>query len=774
MADQEPIMLNESLPSELIDLIIDQVADDRVVLNTCSLISRSWLARSRYHLFSDVLITTKNCKDILSMPPPSAFSTAAHRLMLAELNKFPPGVEHFSSVESLYLTQCNAGPDVISRTPVLFSKITSFELNQVIFETFENIVQLVCSLPHLETFTLFMSPWTQESNLPPAHFRLPERLHTLNFVSLRLHVFLEWFNKLESLPPISTVRFYGVDEADIHSIGTSIKRLGGTLQHLTLDLLDHSYADLLTDTIDLSHCAKLLSFTLLNGWPKLLQELLLTHTKHSSLQRASLTIYEGKDDIPNLDLLNWFELDRLVTSPETAFRLTELTIRVYAHTLISTVTRETVESQFLPRSGAKGLVKFVPERQRALERRMMLTSPVARRSWGEQISVEEEVTEFYSWNIDTIFEEPELDKEPFISGSPSTILLPVDTFICLLSPSGTISPSTTRTVALLQKLGRIFQRLANIANSRQLRIIALNRREYPGTTPYTDNERRVVREDSFEERKSFLQAQGNLIALAVDGLIQQLSLPGRVAAAGWSLGTTLLLSMYCSISKLSDDVQQRLKKSVRTFVLLETATYPLGIPTPLSGYSPLFDDKLSPEQVVPAFERWVSSYYQHGDLSSRDIAELRLSLCGYDLLKQPTTQTMTSAELESTASLTADLKYETLLVTSDFVTLLEAQTNTLLFDSQVREAWGKPDVWCLYGEASLWTCIYASWYLEERNQSSNEIFFKSLDGVNHFVSFDNGVLGSLIPVRIAINPGLGWRYQIYIIPPKPLRLLSAT
>ena len=118
---------------------------------------------------------------------------------------------------------------------------------------------------------------------------------------------------------------------------------------------------------------------------------MLTHTKHTSLRRAALTIYEGKDDIPNLDLLNWFELDHLVTSPETAFRLTELTIRVYAHSLISTVTRETVESCFLPRSGARGLVKFVPERQRALNQRMALTGPVARRSWGEQIAAEQEV-----------------------------------------------------------------------------------------------------------------------------------------------------------------------------------------------------------------------------------------------------------------------------------------------------------------------------------------------------------------------------------------------
>lgn len=96
----------------------------------------------------------------------------------------------------------------------------------------------------------------------------------------------------------------------------------------------------------------------------------------------------------------------------------------------------------------------------------------------------------------------------------------------------------------------------------------MNRREYPGTTPYTDDERRVVIKGSLEERKSFLQEQGKLIALAVDCLVQQLSLPGKIAMIGWSLGTALLLSVYCSISRLSDDVQKRLKKSVKTFVLL--------------------------------------------------------------------------------------------------------------------------------------------------------------------------------------------------------------
>ncbi|KAG6860866.1 hypothetical protein C0995_006546 [Termitomyces sp. Mi166 len=300
--------------------------------------------------------------------------------------------------------------------------------------------------------------------------------------------------------------------------------------------------------------------------------------------------------------------------------------------------------------------------------------------------------------------------------------------------SGTPSESTYAAIFFIHGHtfhSGIFQRLAKFAGSRQLRVIALNRRGYPGTTPYTNGEQQVLRKGSFEERKEFLYEQGKLIALVVDGLIQQLSLPQQVTVAAWSLGTALLLSMYCSINRLTNDVQQRLKRSVKAFVFLDTTTYPLGIPTPPGGYIPLFDSSLSPEQKAVAFSKWISSYYQHGDLSSRDISELRLSLCGYDLLRQPTTQTMTPAELGSSASFTANTKYDTLLIVPDFFPVLKTQTDALLFDSQVREAWGKPNFWCLYGEASVWTCIYGSWYLE---RGWNPISFKSLRGANHFVS----------------------------------------
>ncbi|KAG5729119.1 hypothetical protein E4T56_gene3183 [Termitomyces sp. T112] len=324
--------------------------------------------------------------------------------------------------------------------------------------------------------------------------------------------------------------------------------------------------------------------------------------------------------------------------------------------------------------------------------------------------------------------------------------------------SGPPSKSAYVTIFFLHGLtfhSGIFQRLADSAWSRQLRIIAFNRREYPGSSPYTDDERRVIRTGSFEERLSFVQEQGKLIVLAVDGLIQQLSLPRRVAVAGWSLGTATLISMYCSIGRVSDDVQRRLRDSVKTFILLDTTIYCLGVPTPPGGYNPFFDRGLSAEQRTPAFQQWASSYYQHGDLSSHDISELRLSLSGCELLKRPTVQTMTPMEWESTASPNSRCDS---LIASSFRSVLEAQTNTFLFDSQIRKLWGKHKFWCLYGEASMWASIYASWYLEKK---SNEINFKSLYGSNHFFMWDypEGTLDLLIDI-CTNNDGKNLEYPI--------------
>ncbi|OCH90374.1 hypothetical protein OBBRIDRAFT_730925, partial [Obba rivulosa] len=47
-------MQGYQLPQEMTDTIIDFLHDDAAALRSCSLTCRTWLVRSRHHLFSEI------------------------------------------------------------------------------------------------------------------------------------------------------------------------------------------------------------------------------------------------------------------------------------------------------------------------------------------------------------------------------------------------------------------------------------------------------------------------------------------------------------------------------------------------------------------------------------------------------------------------------------------------------------------------------------------------------------------------------------------------
>ena len=52
-------MSNPHLPPELLDLIVDLLHDDHDALKACCLISKSWIPRTRKHIFVDIVFVNK-------------------------------------------------------------------------------------------------------------------------------------------------------------------------------------------------------------------------------------------------------------------------------------------------------------------------------------------------------------------------------------------------------------------------------------------------------------------------------------------------------------------------------------------------------------------------------------------------------------------------------------------------------------------------------------------------------------------------------------------
>jgi hypothetical protein len=142
------------------------------------------------------------------------------------------------------------------------------------------------------------------------------------------------------------------------------------------------------------------------------------------------------------------------------------------------------------------------------------------------------------------------------------------------------------------------------------------------------------------------------------------------------------------------------------------------------------DHDIPEEARGPAFAKWVSSYYKHGDLSSRDFSQLNQR--EVDTSKKPTTDTIPLEELLTITDSGPAAKSEKFIVDSLQLSTFMNQMTKALFDPQIRKDWGGHPVWFVYCEASPWNAHYGAWKLEEKDKAS-EIKFKLVPGANHFV-----------------------------------------
>ncbi|KAE9395567.1 hypothetical protein BT96DRAFT_997589 [Gymnopus androsaceus JB14] len=266
-------------------------------------------------------------------------------------------------------------------------------------------------------------------------------------------------------------------------------------------------------------------------------------------------------------------------------------------------------------------------------------------------------------------------------------------------------------------MGTLF-RVASFNGSTLLHIriligyrITVNRREYQGSTPYTDAERDVFTQGSDDQRLDLLLSEGKNLALCLEGLIHSLSLPPRVVIFGWSLGKLFTLPLLASISSLPQAVQERLASSVHKTIVwvLRYA----GSPT----YVPLLDLDIAPEARPMAFLKWLGYYIMHGGLFKRNITRFDK---GYsDPNRRGTFNCLPLQELAEMIDLNASSRSDSLIPDASlgqpgFLKVAGIITNKALFDTLTPSAWGGMDVWHLFGNSNIPQIMAATWFLEDQ------------------------------------------------------------
>ncbi|KAF8828365.1 hypothetical protein HHX47_DHR4000805 [Lentinula edodes] len=287
----------------------------------------------------------------------------------------------------------------------------------------------------------------------------------------------------------------------------------------------------------------------------------------------------------------------------------------------------------------------------------------------------------------------------------------------------------------------LFKPLLPIALIRGHRVLLVNRREYPGSSPYSPAELKVFAEGPDKERYRQLINDGHDLALLLNGLIQLLSLPetNGVAIVSWSLGNMFGLPLLASITTLPVDIQCRLGLFVKRSILWDVPCEPMGIPFPPGIYHPFVDESTPIENRGAVFAKWLTSYFPHGDLSKHDFSSL--NQCDHDDTRKHTFEGLHEDDLVKIIDLSPGARCDTHLCQTPYLAVEKEVANKALYDPDIRAAWKTMKIWAMFGDKNPWNIIYCWWTWEAESKAADRkdpaIHFTVNEGANHFFMWDN-------------------------------------
>ncbi|KAL5488023.1 hypothetical protein ACEPAI_6131 [Sanghuangporus weigelae] len=164
-----------------------------------------------------------------------------------------------------------------------------------------------------------------------------------------------------------------------------------------------------------------------------------------------------------------------------------------------------------------------------------------------------------------------------------------------------------------------FSRLFPLSAKYNLRVIALNRRDYVGSTPFSESELDILKDGTDEAKEQFMRTRGLEIARFLVWLVKELNIPpasedgksGGIALLGWSLGNITTMAFLGNLSSYAEDITETLEPYLRTFFIYDLPNNCLGYSRPEGYYHPLEDTSIHERIRGIQFGKWVSSYYEH-------------------------------------------------------------------------------------------------------------------------------------------------------------------
>jgi len=297
----------------------------------------------------------------------------------------------------------------------------------------------------------------------------------------------------------------------------------------------------------------------------------------------------------------------------------------------------------------------------------------------------------------------------------------------------------------------VFRRLVPLASQHNLRLIFVNRRDYPGSSPYSDEDLRNVQNvEDGEGYERFFKARGSEFAKFTEWIITHESIPkadwenntGGVFMLAWSAGNAYALPILSYVDLLSETTRSTIEPYFRGFIIFDAPRWFHGLPLlAIATADQAFkDESISPEERARTFSKWVGGYYKHPTLASYDVADLQKEAAPD--ARQNTPEAMTKEELAKCTDYNAVLRSEIKARTGPISGYAE-RIRLAAFDYKLAKFWPKAGIHVIWCECSPWPMVETAWTFEKLKEEyvnqgvhGRTLTVEMMPDANHFPHWD--------------------------------------
>ncbi|KAJ7433448.1 hypothetical protein B0H11DRAFT_2296847 [Mycena galericulata] len=303
------------------------------------------------------------------------------------------------------------------------------------------------------------------------------------------------------------------------------------------------------------------------------------------------------------------------------------------------------------------------------------------------------------------------------------------------APAGSSTYTTIFAVHGMAFNHGIFKKVQALCGSHNIRFVAVNRRDYGGSTRFSETERGVLTSATDEEKALFINSRGIEFATFIDKFNQKEHLPeispngdsGGFALLGWSAGNLVTAAALSNIEKLSPQTQELFKKGLRAHIMHEPPSVAFGLPASPMTWSPYMDASVPAKMHTRLATQWLTSYFDHGDFNSEqglNAIEYIVSSCR----QAPTIYSFSQSEFDQII----DESIAELPGMFMSTTQANAVYRRACYGAQLKTFAPRLKTTLIVGDATVSFCITALLSIRADNEAQGTIQINLVPQANHF------------------------------------------